>query len=368
MSLLEYNDEFQQNCVDSESYTLERIIGRGSYGIVFKSKRNDSGELLAIKRISTVFFSNEDARRILRELIFMKHLNHPNIIKLKHIFTPRDKEYDYIYIAMEYLECDFRNMIKLNYKTLTADHHRYILYQILNGMHYLHLSKIFHRDLKPANILINSSCTVKICDFGLARYIDGENTDSKQMWTDYVTTRWYRAPELCCAKDVAYDESIDIWSIGCIFLELVTGTALFKGKNDFNQLNLVMAVIGIPDPVALQYYCPRVQRYIQKYKTNQYSTMSLDTYTRNKVDLEALALVTKMLDLNPCCRPSASKCIQSKYLNSYLQIFAEQVQDPIQFHENQFDFEHEQELSMENIRNLINYEIGYFDKTLDNLS
>ena len=112
----------------------------------------------------------------------------------------------------------------------------------------MHTANVYHRDLKPKNILANADCKLKICDFGLARPSFHDSGPTTVFWTDYVATRWYRAPELCGSFFTKYTPAIDIWSIGCIFAEILNGKPLFPGKNVVHQLEIITDLLGTPAP------------------------------------------------------------------------------------------------------------------------
>lgn len=131
------------------------------------------------------------------------------------------------------MEADLHNAI--GQKILKDLHNRYIMYQICKGMKYLHSADVIHRDLKPSNILINSDCSLKICDFGLARSMVADSPDKDVVMTEEVATRWYRAPEVLLGSQT-YDKSADVWSVGCILGELLLGKPLFPGNSTLNQL------------------------------------------------------------------------------------------------------------------------------------
>ena len=150
-------------------------------------------------------------------------------------------------------------VIKAN-DDLSPDHHQFFLYQLLRGLKFVHSAKVFHRDLKPKNILANSDCKLKICDFGLARPALDPNPYHTIYWTDYVATRWYRAPELCGSFFARYSPAIDIWSVGCIFAEILLGKPLFPGRNVVQQLELITDLLGKPAP---EVCCPAAERLPQ---------------------------------------------------------------------------------------------------------
>lgn len=257
---------------------------------------------MAIKRVRNMFDDLIDCKRILRELAILNRLDHRNVVRIHDIVQPRDlASFDELYIVMEICDSDLKKLIKQDVQ-LRPEHVNTLLYSLLVGLKYLHSAGIYHRDLKPANCLCNQDCTVKICDFGLSRAIgeerqphlaelpntprdqDGEGQQpvrvvpstvkAKRVMTQHVVTRWYRAPELILLQD-NYTEAIDVWSVGCIYAELLQmldGTSfqdrspLFPGsscfplspdrrhKNDFkfhtrgsqDQLNMIFDLIGTP--------------------------------------------------------------------------------------------------------------------------
>ncbi|KAK6163252.1 hypothetical protein DH2020_000116 [Rehmannia glutinosa] len=181
-------------------------VGRGAYGLVCSARNAETKEEVAIKRIANAFDNRIDAKRTLREIKLLTHMDHENVIKIKDIIRPPDKEdFNDVYIAYELMDTDLHQII-CSTQELTEDHCQYFLYQLLRGLKYIHSACVLHRDLKPSNLLLNANCDLKICDFGLAR----TNSETDFM-TEYVVTRWYRAPELLlnCSE---YTAAIDMWS------------------------------------------------------------------------------------------------------------------------------------------------------------
>ena len=258
------SDKFKFDYGDANRYIIKEAIGKGSYGVVYSAYDTKNKENVAIKRINHVFEHISDGVRILREIKLLRHLNHPDIVTIKDIILPPSpKDFRDIYVVFELMETDLHQVIRAN-DDLTDEHHQYLLFQMLRGLKFIHSAKVFHRDLKPKNILANSDCKLKICDFGLAR---PQFTDQAQtiFWTDYVATRWYRAPELCGSFFTKYSPMVDVWSIGCIFAELLLGKPLFPGKNVVNQLELITDLLGTPKPETVgKIRNERARRYLEQ--------------------------------------------------------------------------------------------------------
>ena len=154
-------------------YVCERLLGTGSYGKVALATRKSTGQKVAIKRMENIFEDETDCKRILREVTLMRKLKHPFVVELVELLYPDNPEsFDTLYVVMEYAESDLKKIIKSNIN-LEMQHTQHIIYNLLCAVKYLHESNVLHRDLKPANVLINEDCTVKLCDYGLARSISG---------------------------------------------------------------------------------------------------------------------------------------------------------------------------------------------------
>lgn len=216
-------------------------MGSGAYGHVWKVEHNKSKKLYALKKIFDAFQNATDAQRTFREVAVLKQLNHENIIKLIQIIraeNPLD-----VYLIFEFMEADLHTAVREG--ILQASHQKFITYQIAKALKYLHSASVIHRDLKPSNILINEDCFVKICDFGLVRFLSRQEQDNNDVLTEHVATRWYRSPEILLGcRD--YSSPTDIWSFGCILGEIVVGRPLFPGKSTLDQLEKVLEFTGYP--------------------------------------------------------------------------------------------------------------------------
>ena len=172
-----------------EKYQIVKKLGSGAYGHVWKARSKATGATVALKKIFDAFQHSTDAQRTFREICVLKQLKHNKIISLIEVLPALNNQD--IYLVFEFMESDLYHMVYEG--KLQPVHIKYLMYQIMLGIHYLHASNLIHRDLKPSNILINSDCSIKICDFGLVRYLGSEVLDSNSL-TEGVATRWYRAP------------------------------------------------------------------------------------------------------------------------------------------------------------------------------
>lgn len=303
-------------------------------------------EKVAIKKIVNIFEHDyEFQKRIYREIKIIKHFQHENIVCLSDLIPPVSyDEFNDVYIVTDLMETDLRQIIKSD-QPLTDQHIQYFLYQILRGLKYIHSSNVLHRDLKPGNILLNSDCELKICDFGLSRGVDFDN--NALMSTTYVATRWYRAPELLTMWRKA-SKSMDIWSVGCIFGELLGRTALFPGKNYLHQLDLIISFLGTPSSQDIV-GCDKAKKYIMALPPKQKVDLKLKFPNANT---SALDLLEKMLQFNPEKRPTVEECLEHPYLSSLHDISDEPTAEPFNF-----DFENNFDNNPENMKKMIYQEI-----------
>jgi mitogen-activated protein kinase 1/3 len=231
---------------DASRYAVDAVIGHGSYGLVVSATalRRD-GRRVAIKRIGRCFSDLLDAKRTLRELRLLHSCVHPNLLDVWDCYRGAGEcgDFDDVYVVMELLATDLHQVIYAR-QELSTKHVTYFMYQMLSGLRHLHAAGVLHRDLKPGNVLLNESCELKICDFGLARSLD---VDDPHILTEYVVTRWYRPPELVLSCQ-AYGSPVDLWSAGCILGEMVTRAPLFPGTDIVHQVRLVVQTLKAARP------------------------------------------------------------------------------------------------------------------------
>ncbi|KAM3576937.1 hypothetical protein VYU27_001302 [Nannochloropsis oceanica] len=176
-------------------YELIKPIGHGAYGVVISATDAQLGQKVAIKKCPNAFEDLVDAKRIVREIRLLMHFRHENIVRVLDLQAPPVADFDDVYIISELMDTDLHRVIYSRQK-LTEDHVQFFLYQMLCALKYIHSAKVIHRDLKPSNILLNSNCDLKICDFGLSRGVCPVGEQEASDLTEYVVTRWYRAPEI----------------------------------------------------------------------------------------------------------------------------------------------------------------------------
>lgn len=298
-------------------YTDLRPVGGGSYGYVCSALDQRTGEKVAIKRVPNVFRDLVDAKRILREIKLLRHFcNHENIVAIKDIITvpPNTTDFKDVYIITNLMESDLDRIIASS-QPLTDQHFQYFLYQIFRGLKYIHSANVLHRDLKPSNLLVNANCDLAVCDFGLARGVDTMTVDPL---TEYVVTRWYRAPELLCEMP-HYDHQIDVWSVGCIFAEMLRRKPFFRGENPQHQLETIVSVIGLPQQHILDQLDQLQGKAAEAAKKAIYSGAEctpypFKSYFPRNVSPVALDLLQRMLVFDPSERCTIDEALAHEYL------------------------------------------------------
>ncbi|CCC68640.1 hypothetical protein NCAS_0B05560 [Naumovozyma castellii] len=314
----------------SSDFQLKSLLGEGAYGVVCSAVHKPTGEIVAIKKIEP-FDKPLFALRTLREIKILKHFQHENIISIFDIQRPESFEnFNEVYIIQELMQTDLHRVIST--QNLTDDHIQYFIYQTLRAVKVLHGSNVIHRDLKPSNLLINSNCDLKICDFGLARIIEedtGDDEPNAQLqngMTEYVATRWYRAPEVMLTA-ARYSKAMDIWSCGCILAELFMKRPIFPGKDYRHQLMLIFGLIGTPsgrDLLCIE--SRRAREYITTLP--KYEPVPWEKVFPN-VNPLGIDLLQRMLIFDPRSRITAEEALAHPYLKTYHDPNDEPTGEPI---------------------------------------
>ncbi|CAI9268876.1 unnamed protein product [Lactuca saligna] len=270
-------------------------IGKGAYGIVCSALNSETNEHVAIKKIANAFDNKIDAKRTLREIKLLRHMDHENVVAIRDIIPPPERtSFNDVYIAYELMDTDLHQIIRSN-QSLSEEHCQYFLYQILRGLKYIHSANVLHRDLKPSNLLLNANCDLKICDFGLARV-----TSETDFMTEYVVTRW---------------------------------KPLFPGRDHVHQLRLLMELIGTPSEAELGFLNENAKRYIRQL--SHYQRQSFNEKFP-QVHPAAIDLIEKMLTFDPRQRITVEDALAHPYLTSLHDISDE----PVCLTPFNFDFEH----------------------------
>ncbi|KAK5856493.1 hypothetical protein PBY51_008082 [Eleginops maclovinus] len=332
-------------------YTNLSYIGEGAYGMVCSAMDSVTASRVAIKKISP-FEHQTYCQRTLREIKILLRFHHENIIGINDILRARqlDNMRD-VYIVQTLMETDLYKLLKT--QRLSNDHVCYFLYQILRGLKYIHSANVLHRDLKPSNLLINTTCDLKICDFGLARIADPEH-DHTGFLTEYVATRWYRAPEIML-NSKGYSKSIDIWSVGCILAEMLSNRPIFPGKHYLDQLNHILGILGSPSQDDLNCIINmKARNYLQSLPAKP----RIPWETLYNADSKALDLLGRMLTFNPMKRISVEEALAHPYLEQYY----DPTDEPVA--EEPFTFSMElDDLPKEKLKELIYEETARFQAT-----
>ncbi|KAM4029513.1 serine/threonine-protein kinase MAK isoform 2-T2 [Anomaloglossus baeobatrachus] len=280
-------------------YTTFKQLGDGTYGSVLMGKSNESGELVAIKKMKRKFYSWDECMN-LREVKSLKKLNHANVIKLKEVI----RENDQLYFVFEYMKENLYQLMKDRNKLFPESVIRNIMYQILQGLAFIHKHGFFHRDMKPENLLCMGPDLVKIADFGLVRELR-----SQPPYTDYVSTRWYRAPEVLL-RSLVYSSPIDIWAVGSIMAELYTLRPLFPGTSEVDEIFKICQVLGTPKKSDWSegYQLAAAMNF----RFPQCVPINLKTLIPNASE-EALIIMRDMLQWDPKKRPTAIQALRYPY-------------------------------------------------------
>ncbi|XP_067903024.1 cyclin-dependent kinase-like 2 isoform X7 [Heterodontus francisci] len=290
---------------DMEKYEHLGLVGEGSYGMVIKCRNKENGRIVAIKK----FLEDDDDKMVkkiaMREIRLLKQLRHENLVNLLEV-CKRKKRW---YLVFEFVDHTVLDDLERFPNGLEYDKVRKYLIQILRGTAFCHSHNVIHRDIKPENILVSESGMVKLCDFGFARTLAAPG----EIYTDYVATRWYRAPELLVG-DTKYGKSVDVWAVGCLVTEMMTGEPLFPGDSDIDQLYHIIKCFGN--------LTPRHQELF--YKNPLFTGLHLPVIKEvellqnryPKISFLVLDLVKKCLQIDPEKRPSCVELLEHNYFTT----------------------------------------------------
>lgn len=298
-----------------ETWELVRALGSGSYGAV--AAFQDNGHGFAVKKVHGVFDNPIVALRTMREIRILAHFNHPNILGIESVQCEGGRFSD-IYICLELCDADLNHLIHGTKQKLTDFQMQCITYQILRGLLCLHTAHVIHRDLKPGNVLVTSNGVVKIGDLGLSRCVgsDGDDRD-EEVLTEYVVTRWYRAPEVVLTA-CRYTNSVDVWSLGCILAEMLTKRRLFEGKDSLDQIRTILVVLGTPPPSDLNWISADsvARKFIDQCDRSSNGEAFRQILKWPGANPVSMNLVARMLCFDPAKRISVEQALNHRYLQA----------------------------------------------------
>lgn len=304
-----------------EKYENLGLVGEGSYGMVMKCRNKDSGRIVAIKK----FLESDDDKMVkkiaMREIKLLKQLRHENLVNLLEVCKKKKRWY----LVFEFVDHTILDDLELFPNGLDCQLVQKYLFQIINGIGFCHSHNIIHRDIKPENILVSQSGVVKLCDFGFARTLAAPG----EVYTDYVATRWYRAPELLVG-DVKYGKAVDVWAIGCLVTEMLMGEPLFPGDSDIDQLYHIMMCLGnlIPRHQELFYKNP-VFAGVRLPEIKE--TEPLERRYPNLSEV-VIDLAKKCLHIDPDRRPFCAELLHHDFfrLDGFAERFSQELQLKVQ--------------------------------------
>ncbi|CAK9300352.1 unnamed protein product [Gordionus sp. m RMFG-2023] len=290
--------------MSTDAYIKIEKIGEGTYGVVYKAKNKLTGQYVALKKIRLEAEDEGVPSTAIREISFLKELKHPNIVTLESVLLDEKR----LFLVFEFLSMDLKKYLdsipkgeELDLKLIKS-----YLYQIFLGIVFCHKRRIIHRDLKPQNLLIDEHGGIKIADFGLARAIG----IPIRTLTHEVVTLWYRAPEILLGS-AKYSGAIDIWSIGCIFAEMINMKPLFHGDSEIDQLFRIFRILSTPNETTWKGVTnlPDFKLTFPNWKN-----FALPGIMKNS-DEEGLDLLKKTLIYDPSNRISAKQALIHPYFD-----------------------------------------------------
>lgn len=307
-------------------YSALHCLGEGAYGVVVSAntklqpadkvaikkiqlKDNNSNSNMPMTRQQIIYFQST-----LREVRILTRLDHENIIKIHSAnrMSSDGVNLQEIYLVQDLMGPDLYKLIHVMKQDISNEHIAFFTYQMIRGIKYIHSANVIHRDLKTQNILVNANCDLKICDFGMSRVLD-ETFDHRGALTEYVTTRWYRAPEIV-VDPKSYSKAVDVWSIGCILGEMLTKRVIFPGSHYIHQLNLIFEALGRPSEEELnEVVNEQARTYIQNLNISDKRAIGFPADT----DPQAVDLMYRMLTFTPSRRVKVDDALAHEYVSEY---------------------------------------------------
>ncbi|KAL4913268.1 kinase-like domain-containing protein [Aspergillus aurantiobrunneus] len=293
-------------CRHVDNFERLNHIEEGSYGWVSRAKELATGEVVALKKLKLDNSPDGFPVTGLREIQTLLEARHQNVVYLREVVM--GNRMDEVYLVMDFLEHDLKTLLDDMREPFLPSEIKTILLQFISGIDFLHSQWIMHRDLKTSNLLINNRGELKIADFGMARYYG----DPPPKLTQLVVTLWYRSPELLLGAE-NYGPEIDMWSVGCIFGELLTKEPLLQGKNEVDQVSKIFALTGPPTQQSWPGFRTLPNAKSLRIPPNPSSSTLLPRAKFPFITNAGLQLLSSLLALNPASRPSATECLAHAY-------------------------------------------------------
>ncbi|CAA2980477.1 probable serine threonine- kinase At1g54610 [Olea europaea subsp. europaea] len=285
----------------ADSYDKLSKVGHGTYSNVYKARHKFSGKVVALKKVRFDTSEPESVKFMAREIIMLKHLDHPNIIKLEGIATSR-MQYS-LYLVFDFMPSDLAKVISRSERRLTAPQVKCYMQQLLSGLQHCHEREILHRDIKGSNLLIDRNGVLKIADFGLANFYKNR---AKPALTSRVVTLWYRAPELLLGS-TDYGVGIDLWSAGCLLAEMFEGRPIMPGRNEIEQLHKIFKLCGSPP----EHYWKKLKPPTTFRPPQHYKPCFKETFPG--FPDSAFGLLGRLLALDPAHRGTAASALENEF-------------------------------------------------------
>ncbi|GMH05106.1 hypothetical protein Nepgr_006946 [Nepenthes gracilis] len=289
----------------SDSFEKLEKIGQGTYSSVFRARENATGRIVALKKVRFDNFHPESVRFMAREITILRRLDHPNIMKLHGLITSQLSSS--IYLVFDYMEHDLSGLISCPNIKFTGSQIKCFMQQLLYGLDYCHSRGVMHRDIKTSNILLHNG-VLKLADFGLANFI---STRYRQPLTSRVVTLWYRPPELLLGS-TNYGAYVDLWSVGCVFAELLIGKPILKGKTEVEQLHKIFKLCGSP---LEEFWKKSKLPHATMFKPQAPYESSLRERCKGFPE-PAVNLLETLLSIEPENRGTAANALRSEYFTT----------------------------------------------------
>ncbi|KAL3575192.1 hypothetical protein D5086_023293 [Populus alba] len=281
-------------------------IGQGTYSSVFRARETETGRIVALKKVRFDNFEPESVRFMAREILILRRLDHPNIMKLDGLITSRLS--CSLYLVFEYMEHDITGLLSCPDVRFSESQIKCYMRQLLSGLDHCHSKGVMHRDIKGSNLLVNNEGILKVGDFGLANFC---TFGHRQPLTSRVVTLWYRPPELLLGS-TDYGASVDLWSVGCVFAELLLGKPILQGRTEVEQLHKIFKLCGSPPD---EYWKKSKLPHATLFKPQQpYDSCLHETF--KDLPTTAVNLIETLLSVEPYNRGTAFSALASEYFST----------------------------------------------------